>query len=531
MNALNGYKIVLTADRTLMSKYQGGIFLGFSACIPRGLIPDFIYFYLFCPSVEAYKNGAAAFAPCGTRKIESALLNYGFKKKDIIVAHPEHLDKVIGSNTKVLGITENDPLGMGPATTTFTQLFGGEAYMAIKFKELLNNPSVKKFKPRIIVGGQGAWQLEDEYIMKKLGIDCVVIGEGEEVVGKLFEKAINGEPLPPIVYGEIVPEDKIPTIQNPTIHGIVEIARGCGRGCAFCIPTLQRFRCIPVKRILEEIKINLKAGEQPLLHAEDVLRYKAKGLKIDKEAVVELFKTVKNYPGVKSISISHFALSSVASAPDLVEEISRILKLGEESLWLSGQTGIETGSPRMIKDHMAGKCKPFRPEDWPNVVINAFEILSSNKWVPAATIILGLPGEQEKDIELTIKLIEKLKKFKSLIVPLFYVSGGIQKNKTKSFMLEDLTIRHSELIIKCWEHNFNWIPILLKEYSRMSIKRKSAAYGLKVLASYSIKIGRKLIDYCKKEYSYNLLKMIKDFKANKISETPRLLKIMSLISR
>jgi radical SAM superfamily enzyme YgiQ (UPF0313 family) len=56
-------------------------------------------------------------------------------------------------------------------------------------------------------------------------------------------------------------------------------------------------------------------------------------------------------------------LSSVASAPDLVEEISRILKLGEESLWLSGQTGIETGSPRMIKDHMAGKCKPFRPED------------------------------------------------------------------------------------------------------------------------------------------------------------------------
>jgi hypothetical protein len=28
-----------------------------------------------------------------------------------------------------------------------------------------------------------------------------------------------------------------------------------------------------------------------------------------------------------------------------------------------------------------------------------------------------------------------------------------------------------------------------------------------------------------------LLKMIKDFKANKISETPRLLKIMSLISR
>jgi len=529
MDSLKGYKIVLTADRTLMSKYQGGIFLGFSACVPKGLIPDFVYFSLFCPSIEAYENGAAVFAPCGTRKIESALLNYGFKREDIIVAHPEHLDKTIGSNTKVLGITENDPLGMGPATTTFTQLFSGEAYMAIKFKELLNHPLIKKFKPKIIVGGQGAWQLENEVLMKKLGIDCVVIGEGEKVVGELFEKAINGERLPSIVYGDVVLEDEIPTIKNPTIHGIVEVARGCGRGCAFCIPTLQRFRCIPIKRILEEVKINLKAGEQPLLHAEDILRYKAKGLKINKEAVIKLFKTVKNYPGVKSVSISHFALSSVASAPDLVEEISRILKLSEESLWLSGQTGIETGSPRIIKDHMAGKCKPFKPEDWPNVVINAFEILSKNNWVPASTLVLGLPGEQEKDIDLTIELVKNLRKFKSLIVPLFFVSAGTLKNKGKSFMLEDLTIKHSELIIKCWEHNFNWIPTLLNEYSRMSIKRKSAVYGLKILASYGIKIGKKLIEYCKKEYNYDMLRMIKDYRANKL-KAPRLIKLISLIS-
>jgi hypothetical protein len=28
-----GFKVVLTADRTLMSEYSGGIFLGFSACV------------------------------------------------------------------------------------------------------------------------------------------------------------------------------------------------------------------------------------------------------------------------------------------------------------------------------------------------------------------------------------------------------------------------------------------------------------------------------------------------------------------
>lgn len=31
-----GHKIVLTADGTLMSEYGGNIFLGFSACVPRG---------------------------------------------------------------------------------------------------------------------------------------------------------------------------------------------------------------------------------------------------------------------------------------------------------------------------------------------------------------------------------------------------------------------------------------------------------------------------------------------------------------
>ena len=53
-----GYKIVLTADRTLMSDYGGSIFLGFSACVPKGLIPDKVYFSLFCPPAQANKDGS-----------------------------------------------------------------------------------------------------------------------------------------------------------------------------------------------------------------------------------------------------------------------------------------------------------------------------------------------------------------------------------------------------------------------------------------------------------------------------------------
>lgn len=515
-----GYRIVLTADRTLMSEYGSGIFLGFSACVPKGLIPDRLYFSLFCPSVEVNGDGSVRYAPCGTRKIEAALLNHGFRREDVIVAHPEYLDKVIGTNTRAVGITENDPLGIGPATSTFTQLFGGEAYMAVKFRELLNHPAIKTYRPKVIAGGSGAWQLEDREIRSRLGIDCVVVGEGEKVVGPIFERAVNGQPVPEIVYGPVVLEEEISIIKGPTIGGLVEIARGCGRGCDFCVPTLQKYRCFSLDHILKEVEVNLKAGRRPLLHAEDVLRYKAKGSTINKEAVVNLFKAVRSHPGVDAVSISHLALSSVLAAPEVVEEISNILGLGEHTPWLGGQTGIETGSPRLIRNHMAGKCKPFKPEDWPEVVVNSFEVLSQNHWVPCATLIVGLPEETERDIDLTIELLEELKAFKSLIVPLFLVSEGRLKNRAESFTLEKMTPKHSELFLKCWEHNLHWAPILVEEHSNMCIKNRAARYGLKLVISWGIKQGKKLIRKCRDDYNYDLPAMIKDARTGKINVAP-----------
>jgi radical SAM superfamily enzyme YgiQ (UPF0313 family) len=516
--ANEGYKVVLTADRTLMSEYRGGIFLGFSACVPKGLIPDWLYFSMFSPSVPVNKDGSVKYAPCGTRKIEAALLDHGFKRKDVIVAHPEHLDKVVGSKTKVIGITETDPLGIGPATSTFTQLFDGEAYMNIKFRELLSHSAIRRYRPRIIVGGPGAWQLEDKEVRSNLGIDCVVVGEGEKDVGPLFKRALDGESLPEVVHGNVAATDEIPLIKEATIDGIVEIARGCGRGCEFCVPTLQRYRCLPISDILKEVEVNLRAGRRPLLHAEDVLRYKAKGLEVNGEAVIDLFKTVKNYPGVNAVGMSHFALSSIASAPEVVEEISNILGAGEEGGWLSGQTGLETGSPRLIREFMKGKCKPFEPKDWPQVAIDAFDTMSRNCWVPCATLIIGLPNETEKDIDLTVDLLEELKKFKSLIVPLFLVSMGGLKDKTESLTIEKMTPKRSELFLKCWEHNIKWGQSLLQEY--FLTKSGFKGYGLRFLISYSINQAKKLIQQCKEDYDCDLAAMIQDERSGKISVGP-----------
>ena len=514
---VGGYKVVLTSDRTLMSEYAGGIFLGFSACVPRGLIPDRFYFSLFCPSIPVNRDGSAKYAPCGIRKIEAQLLSNGLSRDEVIVAHPDYLEKVVGPNTKVLGINETDPLGIGPATSTFTQIFSRpESYMSMKFKEILNNPAVQKCKPKIIVGGPGAWQLEDGAARREHGVDCVIVGEGEKVVKTLFDAALNGGQLPQVVHPPVAEEEDIPIIQGATIDGIIEIARGCGRGCAFCVPTLQRYRCLSLDHIMKEVKVNLEAGRRPLLHAEDVFRYKANGFEVNKPAVEELFDTVYHSPGVTSVGISHFALSSVARAPGLIEDLSKILDVERADEWMSGQCGVETGSPRLIKELMPGKAKPFTPEQWPEVVVNAFQTLSDNYWVPCGTLIIGLPGEKDEDTQLTIDLVEKLRDYKSLLVPLFMVSEGGLKDKAQSFKVGNITRKQSELFLTCWQHNIDWAETFLKEYF-VTKAGFGKGYGIKLVVNYGIKQAQNFIDTCKDEYDYNIPAMIKDAEQGKFA--------------
>jgi radical SAM superfamily enzyme YgiQ (UPF0313 family) len=525
-----GYKVVLTADRTLMSEYAGGIFLGFSACIPRGLMPDKLYFSLFCPSVPVNKDGSSKYAPCGIRKTEALLLNNGFSREDVIVAHPDYLDKVVGENTKVLGINETDPLGMGPATSTFTQMFRlGEAYMTTKFKEILNNPAVQKYNPKIIMGGPGAWQLEDDVARRGLGVDCVVVGEAEKVAGGLFNNAAKGVALPEVVHSPVAEEADIPCIQGGTIDGIIEIARGCGRGCAFCVPTLQRYRCLSIEHILKEVDVNLAAGRRPLLHAEDVLRYKAKGFEINEEAVKELFGTVYHHPGVKAVGISHFALSSVSSAPDLIKDLSEILDVRKDGEWFGGQCGVETGSPKLIGELMAGKAKPFSPEEWPKVVVDAFQTLNENNWVPCATLIIGLPGETEEDVELTMDLVARLHEYKSLLVPLFMVSEGGLKDKAKSFKIEDISHKQAELFLQCWEHDLDWAQTFLNEYFVMKA-HWGKGYAMKQVFNYGVKQAKSLLKTCKEDYDYNMPAMITDARNGKFSLSLPLRIIMKVMS-
>ena len=445
-------KVVLTADRTLMSEYNNIVFLGFAACAPK-FIPGWLYTKIFCPPVKE-EDGVVKYGHCGQRKIEASLLNNGFNEKDIAVVRPERLDRIIDNETKVLCITTHDPLGLGPASSTFSDLGGRESYTSFYFRKLVTNPLIRKHNLRVIVGGSGAWQLTDERIIAKFGIDTVVVGEGEITAVDLIEKALNREKLPFIVEGEVVPIEKIPAIKKPTLNGLIEVCRGCGRGCRFCNPTMLNFRCQKMDTILMEAKINVDAGNGVILHAEDIFRYKSKDFVPNESAVIDLFSEVKKL--TDDIGLSHFAYASVMAKPVLIEKISEILETGSNKHpFASGQVGIETGSPNIIAKYMKGKVKPFKPEEWPEVVIESHKLMSDNNWVPVNTLIVGLPGEKPEDIQKTIDLVHNISEYKSMIVPLYFVPIGNLRG-SGFFRTKNNLPEHWQLLATCFRHLLKW---------------------------------------------------------------------------
>jgi radical SAM superfamily enzyme YgiQ (UPF0313 family) len=497
---------VLTASATEMSDFASNPFVAFAGGFGKGPLPLwFLRKALYPPPGKNNGDCRSTRAPYGLRKVEALLLNNGFAESDVAVVHPRDLDSAIGPNTKVVGISSMDPTGMAYVSKTYSSIVGGgEPMNAIEFRKLVRHQSIRKFKPKVIVGGFGSWQLERKKVAERYGVDCVVIGEGEDVVLDVFRKAVNGQPLPHIVRVQNSPHpDDVPLIRHAAIHGCVEISRGCGRNCQFCTPTMQKKRDVPLESILKEVRTTTREGEGRItLVTEDLFLYGAKNPRFvpDRESVVQLVKSVASVPGVKQIQPSHSSLAPVVADPRMVQEVAEVL-IDRNWYWHEGkrivtsEVGMETGSLRLIRKYMAGKMLPYKPEKWQEIVTQSFGIMNDSCWYPLGTLILGLPDEREEDVVETLNLMDDLHDCKAFYVPLFFVPlENCLLMNNEGTELDNLTKARWELFTRCWEYNVRiWGDTFLEHrltnpliYS--FVKRVAIPFGGKVAGLY---YGRK----------------------------------------
>jgi len=451
--------VLLTCDRTLMSNYHDNEFIGFGTCAPPNFIPEWAFSFLFFPPIRT-RRGVPFAAPYGLRKVEAQLLKEGFS---VATLSPNHLG-AYSADAKVIGIYVMDPFGLGPASSTLAAILKKEPYLAKHFQALLCSEAVKAAKKKgakIIVGGPGTWQFHyrPEFVEEN-GIDCVVEGEAENVVGKVFRAVLNGEDVPRF-YEASVKEapglGDIPDIVGPSINGLVEIGRGCCRGCEFCNVTLRPLRWYPYVKILREMRVNRAGGvNMCCLHAEDVMLYGSRNTVPDEAKLLRLHELVMK--NCDSISWSHCSLAAVASNPRLFSQLSEIIR--EKQAWWGAEIGIETGSPAMAKRLMPAKAHPFKAEEWAEVVKAGMGVMHDNMMVPACTLIVGLPEEREEDLLRTMELVDDLRSCRSLIVPLFFVPLG-RLNRKDWFRKAEMNELHKQLLFQCAEHDFYWVDDLI----------------------------------------------------------------------
>jgi radical SAM superfamily enzyme YgiQ (UPF0313 family) len=464
-----GFKIVLTADRALISHYYNFSGLGFSSALPCNIFPRLISDSFF--PLKSDVQGRMLAAQLGLCKVEAALLDYGFSSDEVIISDPTKMRLTIGPETKAVGIGTLDPLGLSYGAKVVSFLlsrFGfkcKESIMSKSFQNVIFDPTLRRYKPKIIVGGQGVWQIADSGMQEAFGIDCIVEGEGEGVVGDIFEKAVRGEDLPKIVEGEMVPPEKVPIIRTPSRCGIVEITRGCGRHCLFCVPGLLQFRSFPKERILEEVKLNIKSGIYGAsLQSEDALLYGSDGSEPNPKAVLDLLHSIRALgDGELGIGFEFFSISSIMQNPRLVEDISELMGLYGDNYSVV-EVGVETGSPKLLSKYMAGKVKPFKVSDWKDMVLSSAELLQFNNWQVCYSFILGLPGETRDDVLKSLELVDELKSYNCVIVPIVFMPAGALR-KREDFTFERMTDEHWELFRRCIEQTLWKAPSFLKSDS------------------------------------------------------------------
>ena len=474
---MEGKKVVITTDRSLFTTYrENPWFFGLASAFPTNWMPRFIQHKFYCKAPEPNYDGTAKSATLALRCVESSFIQNGIPKEDIVVAHPNNLYKFIGKRTEFVCISAQDPLGIGPVTTTWRSLAGSDSFNQEEFRRLMINDLSqyrKKYNFKIVVGGPGSWQLSSKEQLDLFKIDYLTIGEVETLIPKIISL-----PNQKIIKTPPAKADEVPPILGSTMDGLIEITRGCGLGCSFCGPTLSgKLRSFPLEKVVADATLNVRMRQNGTIHmhSDNTLNYGSKTLLPDEDVIMNLYKSLFAIDQIKRVYLTFNNLSTIAYLPDFIKKLTKFLKNKGHKYYYC-QTGIETASSRLMKKHMPNKCNPYTPEEWPDVVERAIKVLKENKWIVVPTIIIGLPGEQKEDLLQTLKLITTLEDCKNVFLsPIFFDPIATTKlGSWEGLNVEKLTQLQWSLFAQCWKHNikngWNLYRMVSSEFHRLKSK-------------------------------------------------------------
>lgn len=239
-------------------------------------------------------------------------------------------------------------------------------------------------------------------------IDFIVRGEGEHTFLELVEAIEQGKELEGIKgigykkNGRIILNEERPFIENLdelpllpwdivraekyfAIEVVIVTSRGCPHNCAFCYNqkfNKRRWRAWSAERTLTEIaKIEEITSNRRLKFHDD-------NFTVNKKRFYKIMEGLS----------SEYTLYLEARAEHIDEEfLSRLDKF--RRVWLF--IGVESGSKRLLEKMNKGTTHDH--------IRNAYRLCRAKKNIFTTTsVILGLPTETPKELQMTLELVEEL---------------------------------------------------------------------------------------------------------------------------
>jgi len=250
-----------------------------------------------------------------------------------------------------------------------------------------------------------------------MGVDAVVVGEGEITLPALVERLLAEESivgLPGVVTrdanGQIVHGPRPPRVDLDDYppcglrhrrFGPIEISRGCPWACSFCqTPFLfgGRMRHRSVEAIAAWLDLACAAGYRyARFVTPDAFAYGSEdGKTPNLEAIERLLWEAGRRVGRDQVYFGSFP-SEVRPENVTPETVALVTKYAANDNLVFG---AQTGSPRLLRALRRGHTV----ED----VYRATELTVRAGLIPYVDFIFGLPGETEEDRELTLRMIADL---------------------------------------------------------------------------------------------------------------------------
>jgi radical SAM superfamily enzyme YgiQ (UPF0313 family) len=488
-----GARIVLTADRTLMSRHRlllDGMFVSSqTTAAPRALVSK-----LFLPPVR-HVDGQAQVAPLGLRRLQAALLRDGFSPGEVAIADADHLHEVCGPDTRLIGISSGEPAGFGMSSSTMAGVVGGTIYPQMLFEEVRQAAlaAVRERSPqaRLALGGPGAWQLaQDDALRERLGFQHVIVGYGEDEIAGLARAVLAGEALPALTTTSCPAADRIPPVLGETTMGAIELSRGCGLGCDFCTLGGVPMRHLPEETIFADADVNLRAGQPNLsLLSEDLLRYGATGVNCQPEAALGILRRLRELPGLRLLQADHTNIASVAQYDEAhLQELHYVLGGGaQRHPWLN--LGIETASGELL-ERLGGRAKMHGvgAAAWADFCREQLDRLMQAGFVPMVSLVLGSPAEAPDNTRQTLQWVRALRGRRVMVFPVIYAPLDDPRHNRPR-----LTKLQWQVMREAYELNFRWVPVVYGDSMRAGGVGSGRRLAIQLLGQGNVHLWRTMM--------------------------------------